>query len=77
MATDKRERQRANRSLKQQEQSKQQRRSKTLDLARRVLIWALIIAAVFLAAWIVWGSGGDDAGTTTTTVGSLGITLGP
>lgn len=75
MATDKRERQRANRSVKQQEQTKEQRRQKTLDLARRGLIWVLIIASVFAAAWIVWG-GDDTGGTTTTTVGSLGALLG-
>lgn len=75
MATDKRDRQRANRSVKQQEQAKDQRRQKTFDLARRALIWTVILAVVFGAAWLVWG-GSDETSTTTTTVNSLGAAFG-
>jgi ABC-type Fe3+ transport system permease subunit len=55
MATDKRERQRQNRAVKQEERSKQQRRQKIIDLSKRIAIWAVVFFALLILANIVWG----------------------
>jgi hypothetical protein len=58
VGTDKRERQKANRALKQQEVARQQQRRK---LTRRILIGVGAVAGVFLIAWIASNFvGGDD-----------------
>jgi hypothetical protein len=54
MATDKRERQRQNRASKQAELTKQQRKQKTIDTAKRVGIWAGVFAVVVVLANFVW-----------------------
>jgi ABC-type Fe3+ transport system permease subunit len=55
MATDKRERQRQNRAVKQVEQSKQQRRQKVFELAKRIAIWAIAFLVLLVLANLVWG----------------------
>jgi hypothetical protein len=55
MATDKRDRQRANRAQKQAEAEAAAKRERLKRRARQVLIWAVIVAAVLILANIVWG----------------------
>lgn len=61
MATDKRDRQRANRAEKQQNEAKVARRRKTFKLARRIAIYGILAAAVLVLANLLLGGGGDDA----------------
>ena len=58
MGTEKRERQRANRQLKYQQQAKEQRRSK---LTRRVIIGAAaVVGGVGLVLFLAWAFGSDS-----------------
>ena len=50
MATDKRDRQRANRAEKQAAEAKRQRRRRAIDLAKKWAIWGLLIVAAVLIA---------------------------
>ena len=62
MATDKRARQRANRAEKQAIEAKAARRAKAMRLARRIVVWGLIILALLVAAnFFLGGGGGEDA----------------
>jgi hypothetical protein len=54
MATDKRERQRQNRAVKQAELTKQARREKILNTAKRVAIWAVVFVILLFVANFVW-----------------------
>lgn len=65
MGTEKRERQKANRALKQQQIEQQASRRKTL---RYVVIGVAAVAGVFLVAWIASNFVGDDDPATPTTV---------
>ena len=64
MATDKRERQRANRAAKQAAEAKAARRAKVIDRSRRVAIWVAAILVVFILANVAFG-GGDATPATT------------
>ena len=55
MASDKRERQRQNRAVKQQEQNKIARKQKTIAMIRRVGLWIVFGVIFFVAASLVWG----------------------
>ena len=55
MATDKRERQRQNRAVKQAELDKKKRRQKIIDRARRVAVWAVVFVVLIIVANVVWG----------------------
>jgi hypothetical protein len=55
MATDKRERQRANRAQKQAEEAAVVRKQKLIRRIRQGVTWFVVIAAVFLLANLVWG----------------------
>ena len=55
MATDKRERQRANRALRQAEEAAVLRKQKLMKRGRQVVTWAVIIVVLFLLANAVWG----------------------
>jgi hypothetical protein len=55
MATDKRERQRQNRAVKQDELNKQKRRQKILNTAKRVAIWIAVFFVLLIVANAVWG----------------------
>ena len=55
MATDKRERQRQNRAVKQAELDKQKRRQRIIDRSKRIAIWIVVIVVMFIAASVVWG----------------------
>ena len=55
MATDKRERQRQNRAVKQQEQKKIARKQMTIARAKRVAIWVIVAVVLVILANIVWG----------------------
>lgn len=72
MATDKRQRQRANRALKYEQQTKETRRS---TLKRRILTGLGIVVGgvglVLLIAWIGGAFSGDDEATPTTTVADV------
>lgn len=59
MATDKRDRQRANRELKKAEEAKAARRATMLKRIRRIVTYAIVIALVILLANQVFG-GGDE-----------------
>ncbi len=61
MATDKRDRQRANRAEKQQNEAKVARRRKAFKLAKRIAIYGILAAAVLVLANLFLGGGGDDA----------------
>lgn len=61
MATEKRERQRANRDVKRAVESKTERRQKIFKRARRFAVWAVIIAAVLFLANVVFGGDSDSA----------------
>ncbi|MDJ0961285.1 MAG: hypothetical protein QNJ88_11535 [Acidimicrobiia bacterium] len=56
MATDKRERQRANRALRQAEEAAKLRKEKLKKRGRQVATWAVIIVVFFLLANAVWGA---------------------
>jgi hypothetical protein len=55
MATDKRERQRQNRAVKQAEQSKIDRKDKTIALVKRVGVWVVVGVGLLVLANVVWG----------------------
>lgn len=55
MATDKRERQRQNRAVKQAELSKQKRRDNVINAAKRVGKWVVAFAILLIVANLVWG----------------------
>jgi hypothetical protein len=59
MATNKRDRQRANRAEKQAVEAKAARRQKTLKLVRRIVIYGLLAAAVLLLANLLLGGGNE------------------
>ena len=61
MATDKRERQRANREAKQAAQQKKQRRDDMIGRARRIGIWVVVGVVLFIIANIVFGGDSADA----------------
>lgn len=63
MATDKRERQRANRAQKQAELASIARKEKLKHRLRRAGIWAVIVAATLVLATLVWGGSSADAAT--------------
>jgi hypothetical protein len=55
MATDKRERQRANRAQKQAEEAAVARKQKLVRWIRQGAIWLVAVAVVFVLANLVWG----------------------
>jgi hypothetical protein len=55
MASDKRERQRQNRAVKQQAQSKVVRKEKTIATIRRIAIWVVIGVVLLVLANLVFG----------------------
>ena len=55
MATDKRERQRQNRAVKQAAENKAKRRQNIVDRVRRVAIWAAVFVILLIVANLVWG----------------------
>ena len=55
MASDKRERQRQNRAVKQEELSKVARKQKTIAMVKRVGVWVVVGIALILLANVVWG----------------------
>jgi len=55
MATDKRERQRANRAVKQQAESKVARNQRIIALTKRFVWWAVALIVLIIAANVVWG----------------------
>ena len=55
MATDKRERQRQNRAVKQAELDKQKRREKLIDRSKRIAVWIVVLVVMFILASVVWG----------------------
>lgn len=59
MATNKRDRQRANRAEKQAAEAKAARRQKTFKLVRRIVIYGLLAAAVLLLANFFLGGGNE------------------
>ena len=54
MATDKRSRQRENRAVKQAELSKQKRREKIINTAKRVGIWVIAIFALLILSNLIF-----------------------
>ena len=61
MATDKRDRQRANREAKQAELHKTQRKDEMVSRAKRIGIWVAVGIVLFVIANFVFGGGSDDA----------------
>jgi uncharacterized membrane protein len=61
MASEKRERQRANREAKQAEQAKIDRRDTTIQRAKRIAIWVAVGVVLFIVANLVWGGGDETA----------------
>ncbi len=61
MASEKRERQRANRDVKRAIESKSNRRQTVFKRARTFAIWAVVIAAVLFLANVVFGGDSDSA----------------
>lgn len=55
MATDKRERQRANRAVKQQAESKAARIQRVIALTKRFAWWAVALVVLIVVANVVWG----------------------
>lgn len=55
MPSEKRERQRQNRAVKQQAQSKVARKQKTIALAKRAVIWVVVGVVLIALANVVWG----------------------
>ena len=55
MVSDKRERQRQNRAVKQAELNKVKRRRKIIDRTKRIAIWAVVFAVMLVLANAVWG----------------------
>lgn len=54
MATDKRERQRANREQRKAEEAKLARRRQTLNMIRRGAIWLVVVIVVVVLAALVF-----------------------
>jgi thiosulfate reductase cytochrome b subunit len=54
MATDKRERQRQNRAVKQAAENKAKRRQKVFYSAKRVAIWGIVFVVLVIIANVVW-----------------------
>jgi hypothetical protein len=72
MATDKRERQRANRAEKQVIAAKEARRARTLRIAKRVALYVVLIVIVFVILNLLTGNDTpEDAGTSLTSLISL------
>jgi len=69
MATDKRERQRANREARQEEEKKARRKRRFIDRSRRIAIWTVVILGLILISSWLWGGQSTDA--TTTTIESI------
>lgn len=61
MATDKRDRQRANREAKQAELHKVERRQEMLSRAKRIGIWVAVGLVLFIIANLVFAGDSDDA----------------
>lgn len=55
MASDKRERQRANRAVKDKAAGKVARKQKTIDILKRAAVWAVVGVALIILANAVWG----------------------
>lgn len=55
MATNKRERQRQNRAVKQAERAKIVRKQKIIATVKRVGVWVVVGVALLVLANIVWG----------------------
>jgi hypothetical protein len=55
MASDKRERQRANRAVKTAAHTKVVRKQKSINLVKRAAIWAVVGVVLILLANFVWG----------------------
>ncbi len=55
MATDKRERQRQNRAVKQEERGKAARKEKVMATAKRAAKWVVVGVALLVLANVVWG----------------------
>lgn len=55
MATDKRERQRQNRAVKQAEVNKQKRKEKLIARIKRYSVWAVVLTLLIIVSQIVWG----------------------
>lgn len=55
MATDKRERQRQNRAVKQAEVNKQKRKEKLIARVKRYSIWVVVLTLLIIVSQIVWG----------------------
>ena len=55
MASDKRERQRQNRAVKKEAESKVARKQKAISMTKRVAVWAVVGLGLIFAANIVWG----------------------
>jgi hypothetical protein len=55
MASDKRERQRANRAVRRKAESKTARTERIIGLTKRVTWWVVGIAALLILANVVWG----------------------
>ncbi len=61
MASDKRERQRANRELKRAELKKTRRRENIITRGRRIAIWVVVGIVLFVAAQFFFGSSDEAA----------------
>ncbi|MDJ0923400.1 MAG: hypothetical protein QNJ77_02465 [Acidimicrobiia bacterium] len=55
MASDKRERQRQNRAVKQAEQTKIARKQRAIALTKRIGVWVVVGVGLLVLANIVWG----------------------
>ncbi|MCP3995301.1 MAG: hypothetical protein GY722_09580 [bacterium] len=55
MATDKRERQRENRAVKQAAVNKHKRREKLIGRMKRYSVWVVVFALLIIFSQIVWG----------------------
>jgi hypothetical protein len=55
MASDKRERQRQNRAVKQAAQSKVARKEKAIAMVKRVGVWVVVGIVLIILANVVWG----------------------
>ena len=55
MPSEKRERQRQNRAVKQQEQNKVQRKQKTIATIKRVGVWIVVAIVMIVLANLVFG----------------------
>jgi hypothetical protein len=61
MATSKRDRQRANREAKLAEQQKVERKRAMFTRGRRIAIWVVIGAVLFIVANLFFGGSSDEA----------------